>query len=156
MAERSITSTLWYLLDLKQNIVNNSQSADLANANLWQLLNTQKQQGSDQATNPAQGSKPKGAIGCLQSFFGSLDAGVWGDLCRTMQCKNQFEHFVWLLTTNLAAFSEPLWSSCLDTCSLICSLTMVCLPHTTTGTSSSSRYCQTMARRSHHYADRHR
>jgi hypothetical protein len=30
----------------------------------------------------------------------------------------------------VAAFSEPLWSSYLDACSLICSLTMVCLPHT--------------------------
>jgi hypothetical protein len=28
------------------------------------------------------------------------------------------------------AFSEPLWSSCLDAWRLICSLTMVCLPHT--------------------------
>jgi hypothetical protein len=56
----------------------------------------------------------------------------------------------------VAAFLEPLWSSCLDACSLICSLTMVCLPHTTRDISSSSHHYQTMARRSHHVAARHR
>jgi hypothetical protein len=70
------------------------------------------------------------AIGSLRLFF----LAPWGHalegICRTVQCKNQLRHFVWLPTINLAVFLEPLWSSCLDTCSLICSLTIVCLPHT--------------------------
>jgi hypothetical protein len=59
---------------------------------------------------------------------------------RVMQ--NQLRCFVWLPTTNLAAFLEPLWPSYLDACRPIYSLTIVCLSHTTIATSFFSGHYQ--------------
>jgi hypothetical protein len=71
------------------------------------------------------------------TFLASWDSAGRHVSHRVMQ--NQLRHFVWLPITNLAAFVEPLWPSCLDACKPICSLTMVCLPYTTIATSSSYR-----------------
>jgi hypothetical protein len=58
--------------------------------------------------------------------------------------------FVWLSTRDFAIFLGKLWSTYLDVYRLICSLTIVCLPHSSIATSYSSCNCQIEAGRSHH------
>jgi hypothetical protein len=65
----------------------------------------------------------------LAPLFCSMGQAL-GGLCRTVQCKKPIWAFRLVAIMNLAAFFEPLWPSYLDACTLICSVFMVCLPHT--------------------------